>query len=70
MLWLQNATTPKGTLKAVLEYLDSVATGYERQSKNIRTKRNSDLDMARCNAIRNVRITLEDCNVMRTLDPE
>ena len=67
MLYLANAETPRGTLQAVLDFLNAEAARYERDANRHTVAKHKSLEMARCNALRLAVMSLEDCNVMQPM---
>jgi hypothetical protein len=63
MLYLDDATTPKKTLLAVIEFLEAEALRFESQSKSM-TKLAKEREMVKSHVLRSVKLTLSNSNVM------
>ena len=63
MLVLKNADTPKGTLNAVLEFLQEEAQRYREQARAAPNTHRRNREEAVVNALLTAHMRLADCNV-------
>ena len=68
MLILNNADTPKGTLNAVLEFIQEEAARYREQAASADRPSTRAVAQGKVNALLTIHMQIADCNVAQIVE--